>query len=105
MVSSFFTDQQIALEKKRIQIINGTDITGAGNRLANVISNMGGDVVIVLTSDKEEPVSKIIYSGNKSYTVEKLSSLLNFSNAKTNETFLANVIIILGKDKIAEFKY
>jgi len=105
LISSFFSDQQISVEKKRIQIINGTDITGAGNRLATVISNMGGDVVIVSTSDREEKVSKIIYSGNKSYTVDKLSSVLNFPSEKSTETSLADVIIILGKDKISEFKY
>lgn len=105
LVSSFFTDQQISTEKKRIQIINGTDITGVGNRLATVISNMGGDVVIVSTSDKEEKVSKVIYAGSKSYTVDKLSSVLNFVNEKSKNTSLADVIIILGKDKISEFKY
>jgi len=105
LVSSFFLDQQISMEKKRIQIINGTDITGAGNRLAAVISNMGGDVVIVSTSDRDEKISKIIYSGNKSYTVDKLSSVLSFPSEKSMEISLADVIIILGKDKIAEFKY
>jgi len=105
LVSSLFTDQQISTEKKRIQIINGTDITGVGNRLATVINNIGGDVVIVSTSERKEKVSKIIYSGNKSYTVDKLSSILNFVNEKSKDTSLADVIIILGMDKISEFKY
>jgi hypothetical protein len=105
MTSSFFTDQQVSGEKKRIQIVNGTEITGVGNRLAKVVNNMGGDVVIVSTSDKEEPISKIIYSGNISYTVKKLSAIFNFKIEKSKDTSLANVIIVLGKDKISELRY
>ncbi|MFH1186979.1 MAG: LytR C-terminal domain-containing protein [Candidatus Levyibacteriota bacterium] len=102
---SFFTDQEILNEKKRVQVINGTDVSGVGGKLASVVNNMGGDVVLVLSADKEEENSKIIYFGEKSYTVKRLSSVLNYPVEKAREKSIADVIIVIGKDKIAEFKY
>jgi len=105
LVSSFFTDQEILSEQKRIEIINGTDVSGVGSRLANVVNNMGGDVILVLNSDKEEDRSKVIYFDDKSYTVKKIASFLGFPTEKGENKSIADVIIIIGKDKISEFKY
>lgn len=104
LVDSFFTDQEILSEQKRIEIINGTDVSGVGGRLANVINNMGGDVILVLSSDKENE-SKVIYFDDMSYTVKKIASFLEFTVEKGKNKSIADVIIVIGKDKISEFKY
>src|SRR5680860_12283 len=105
LIDSFFTDQRILSEKKRVQIVNGTDVSGIGNRLANVINNMGGDVILVLNSEKEESKSKIIYFGDKTYTVNKYASFLGYQTEEGRERSIADVIIIIGEDRISEFKY
>lgn len=105
LINSFFTDQNILSEKKRIQIVNGTEVSGAGSRLASVINNMGGDVILVLSSDKEEDRSRVIYFGDKSYTVKKIASLLGFPIEEGKVKSIADVIIVIGKDKISEFRY
>lgn len=105
LVNSFFTDQEILSEKKRIQIINGTDVLGAGSKLAKVINNMGGDVILISTSDKEENKSKIIYFGDKTYTIRRIASFLNFPTEEGESRSIADVIIVIGEDRISEFKY
>src|SRR3989344_24694 len=68
LLSSFFLDKTISQENVSIQIINGTEIPGFGNRLARVIVNSGGTVVSITTSALPVKNSRINYVGKKTYT-------------------------------------
>ncbi len=96
IISTMFVDPQILDDKQSIEVVNSTNTYGLGNRLANLISNMGGNVILVSTGD-EKKESEIQYS-KYSYTVEKLSSVLKFKKVKMKKNSLADVIIILGQD-------
>jgi len=92
-------DELIGKEGKTIQIINGTDIGGFGNRLARLISNMGGNVIIVATSDVPHKKSAISYIDEKSYTVEKLSKILGYEPVLEIDNAISDITITIGEDK------
>ncbi len=93
-----FTDNAIVDENLTIKIINATGQSGLGSRLERVISNLGGNVVSVETGASLEPISRIQY-GSDSYTLHKLKSLLSFRLEEMDRRSIAQIIIIIGKDK------
>lgn len=105
IASSLFADTGISDEKKRIEVVNASDVAGLGNRLANDLSNLGANVILVSTSEQSEDKSKIIYLGEKSYTVSKLSEILGFVTENKSEDNFADVTIILGKDSAMSDKF
>lgn len=104
-VSSMFTDNTFLLEKNSIEIKNGTNVFGLGGRLARVITNMGGNVISVLTSKSEIKNSEILYTGEKTYTVEKLSKVLGFKTSKVEDTGISDITIKIGKDALSKLKF
>lgn len=105
IISLSFTDPTIDEENQSIEIINATKVYGAGGRLANLISHMGGNVVLITSADNKEKISKIMYSGKVTYTVKKLSSYLNFALEKKDKKSIADVIIIIGTDRAESNKF
>lgn len=105
IISLSFLDPTIYEENQTIEIINSADVYGLGNRLATLISHMGGNVVLVSSGDKKEKTSKIVYSGEITYTVKKLSSYLNLVLEKADKKSIADVIIIIGTDKIDQNRF
>lgn len=101
---SFFKDPKIVGEKLSIQIINSTSVSGLGNKLARYISNMGGQVVLVKSSQDEAKNSVILYQ-EPSYTAKKLSEKLDISLKKDENNSISDVKIIIGKDKESLFNY
>lgn len=103
IISTFFTDSQIIDEKENIEIINATGVFGLGNRLANYVSNMGVNVILVSSAD-ERKQSEIQYS-KKTYTVKKLSSILSFRTSEVEKKSLPDVIIIIGTESLRDLKF
>lgn len=104
-VTGVFVDKKISSEGLRIEIVNASDTSGVANSLANLISNIGGNVILASTSDESESESKILYVGDASYTVMKLSRLLDIKTEKTEDRGISDVIIRVGKDKSPTTKF
>ncbi len=96
VLTSTFSDPAITEEKQSIEIINSADVPGLGNRLANYITNMGGNVILVTTGDIKDK-SEIKYL-DKTYTLKKISRMLGFVSSKEDKKRLGDVTIIIGKD-------
>ena len=65
---------------------------------------MGGIVVLVNTSSKEQKVSKILFTDD-SYTVDKLSKRLNIPKEKNKDVSISDIVIIVGENRNTIFKY
>lgn len=104
LLSLSFNDPSIQSENLSIQIINASDVFGQGSRLASFINNIGGSVILVSSPQEALEKSEIIYS-KKSYTVDFLSTYFGFPLRKNKTNQVADVIIVLGKDRIGEGKY
>lgn len=100
IVGRLATDNLIEKDRQTIQIINGTDTIGLGNRLARLITNMGGDVIIVTTSDNPRKKSMISYIDKKTYTVGRLQKVLGFDAIKEADNAISDITIVIGEDKV-----
>jgi hypothetical protein len=105
IASIFFHNPVVNQENVTIEIINAADTIGLGTKLANMIGNMGGNVILVLTADNPVNNSKIVYSGKETYTVRKLSNFLHFPKQKSDRQEVANIVIIIGKDGLDKLKF
>lgn len=94
---SLFSDPRIVEEKQAIQIINATDEPGLANRLANVLTNAGYDVVLTETMEKNQKKSRIIFR-EENYTVSSLVNFLGYKVEESKSQEFADVIIIIGED-------
>lgn len=104
IISQSFKDSGIEEEGLSIEVVNATDTFGLGSRLAALISNIGGSVILVSTKDVQKK-SEIIYQNDEGYTVKRLSKYLEFPKAKTNKRGVADVTIIIGEDKVEGGKF
>jgi hypothetical protein len=100
IVGNLVNDPMIGKENQTIQIINGTDIVGLGGRLAKMVTNMGGNVILVMSEDSRRKMSVITYIDKATYTVGKLQRILGYKVIKEPENAMADVTIIIGEDKI-----
>lgn len=100
VIPQIFTDYSLSKEQVSIQIVNATGINGIGNRLAKLLTNIGGNVVSVTTSDSISSDSSISYYGEKTYTAQKLNSFLNFPLKEMQNSTVSDIVIVLGKDKV-----
>lgn len=98
VISLTFTDPSVYEENQSIEIINATAVNGLGAKLALFITNIGGNPILISNSDRQETTSKIIYFGQESYTVNRLSSYFNIQKEKASQKGIADVIIVVGKD-------
>lgn len=105
IISLTFTNPQIYQDNQSIEIINATDTVGLGNRLANLITNIGGNVVLVESSGDYKETSEISYYKDKSYTAKYISNYLGIKTVRSDKRGVADVIIILGKDSLSGNKF
>ncbi|MDO8461127.1 MAG: LytR C-terminal domain-containing protein [bacterium] len=104
ILSSLFTDYTLSKEAVSIQIVNGTNVSGFGNRLARLISNMGGNVISVSTSEKAIKTSEILYL-DSSYTVERLGKVLSIKKRQMEKPMLFDIVIQIGEDFQKSLKF
>ena len=105
VISLSMTDAAVYQENQAIQVIYASNVEGLGSRLAVVVANIGGNVVLVSTSDKIAQDSKIVYFGKESYTVKKISSYLGISPESSTQKGVADVIITIGTDKAENLSF
>lgn len=105
ILSRIFTDSVIEEENQDIEIINSTEVSGLANRLARLITNMGGNVVSITTSKNPSNTSKILVSNKKKYTSERLHTILGFGVEEGQTQSIADVIIVIGKDKLSSLPF
>ncbi len=102
-----FTEEEILSEKLKIEILNGTDSPGRGNKIANILDNIGCDVVRVGNYTGEEFEETKITIGQdttETLTVKRLEEILD-SKAEIGdfEARDVDITIILGQDILKRF--
>lgn len=95
-------DSDMVNEAISIEVVNATSIDGMASKVAQLIKNIGGNVVSV-TSDDNKSVSGI-YSKDSSVTVDRLSHLLRIPATKKREASTADIVIILGEDFVRKVR-
>lgn len=95
---SFFRDSKITGRKTSLQVVNGTTINGLGNRVGDMFSRTGFNVVSVITNSAEE--SAIYYSDENALEDAKfISKSFNFPLIQSNEHRIASITLVIGEDQ------
>lgn len=100
IVGRLVNDVFIEKDNQTIQIINATGLNGLGNRLARLITNMGGNVIIVATEDSLRKKSTISYIDKKTYTIERLQKVLGYEVIREPEDAISDITVVIGEDKL-----
>lgn len=100
MVDHLVSDPLIEKDSQTIKIVNGAGVGGLGNRLARLITNMGGNVIIVATSDSLIKNSVISYIEDKSYTVNRLQKVLGYIVVNEKNNAISDITITIGEDRV-----
>jgi len=98
MLEQLFLDETIDQENKSVSIINGTGVPGLGTRLERALTSLGVSVISVKNADSVKSSSTISYSGEKTYTLDRIKDLLPFSVTPTSNQPISDIIILIGKD-------
>jgi hypothetical protein len=105
IISPLFIDNAIVQEQQTMSIINGTSVTGLGNRLARYIGDMGGNVIEISTADAPILNSTIAYYGTKTYTVDRLQKTLGFQVNKLEKPGISDMIITIGENNLPNIPF
>ena len=100
IVGRLAIDANVEKDGQTIQIVNATFVSGLGNRLAKLITNMGGNVILVMTEDNSRKKSVITYIDKKTYTVERLQQVLGYEVVREPNNAMSDITIIIGEDKL-----
>lgn len=92
-------------EKISIAIVNGTGVAGLGNRIARLITNIGGNVVSVSTSDNLISDSEILYSKENNYTARRIAQILSFKINNKDNMDISDVTIFIGKNNLSNLLF
>jgi hypothetical protein len=99
IITNALTDQDLSSENISIQVVNATGVSGLGQRLERVLTNLGANVVDVSTAENTQNVSNVAYFGNESYTLSRVERLMNIKATKLTRQQIADIIITIGNDK------
>lgn len=102
-VYKLIADSRIEDEGKTIEVINASSADGIGSKIARIISNIGGNVVLISTSKDVSQKSTLEYRREKGYTVNRLSKNLGIEAEKTDNESIADIVVIIGEDRKGDF--
>lgn len=105
IINPLFSDEIVEKENSTVKIVNGTEENGIGNRLGRLVSNIGGNVVIIANSDSTVNSSTISYFDKKTYTLQKLTKILGFKLNKLDKKAIADIVIVIGKDSLGKLNF
>ncbi|MCL4382779.1 MAG: LytR C-terminal domain-containing protein [Patescibacteria group bacterium] len=100
LLVGLFKEQKIVQEHLTVEILNGTEKAGLANRLARLITNLGGDVVSVTNS--QEKISRCQIKGKsqalESYTGQLLFKIYNCVKIADQNEARADLQVAIGQD-------
>lgn len=105
IISAIFADTELTRDGKTIEIANATQVPNLGGRLARLITNMGGNVILVTTDNAIHKKSSIFYTGKRNYTVDRLSKILDFESAESQNLGIADIKIVIGTDTLPKLSF
>lgn len=104
-VTQLFADQSFSQENKTIQISNASTTSGLGSEYAQILTNMGGNVISVTSSHTESDKTTIQYFGEYSYTVKKIEQIFQKKAKRVKKRLPSDIIIIIGEESAIKWFY
>ena len=98
-IKNLFSEKRIIDDGLTIEVVNASGEDGIGNRAARMITNIGGNVILVTTAKENSNNSFVEYKEQKSYTASRLGKIFNFNIKKTDRDSIADLIMVIGKNR------
>lgn len=98
-----FLDHTAYTENASIAVVNGSGVSGLGNRVAEYLSHIGLDVISVTSASQMQEKSSIVYAGKEGYTVKRLMRIFAIPVQQSNAPMLSDITVIIGKDAAGKF--
>ncbi len=100
--SLIFTDYTLLNDRMSIEVINNTNVAGLASRMARVITNIGGNVVMITSqTDTSLKESSISYFGKYTYTVDRLHKLFGLKVVKLSKPGISDIIINIAGNSLS----
>ncbi len=101
-LSEMFFEIDVLKESLSISILNGAETFGLAHRVARLVKNIGGNVVVVDNSDYKDNdcILRVKPESSKTYTVVRLKKIYNCRVAEDSSIVneRADIVIILGRN-------
>lgn len=102
-LSQLFLDHTAYTENLSIAIINASDVSGLGNKVAEELSHIGLSVISVTSAQESKDKTTVVYSGKEGYTVHRLVTIFQIPAQLTAAPMVSDITITLGKDVSGKF--
>jgi anionic cell wall polymer biosynthesis LytR-Cps2A-Psr (LCP) family protein len=105
-VSEIFFNFEVQKEQARIEVLNGTEVSGLGTLIARWISNTGGKVINVSNSREKYTQTTIYVENLEQYgnTILEIKSVFKGKAVVLEESFpyrhTGDIVIVIGQDFI-----
>lgn len=103
LVYQMFKSQDILNDITSIEIINATEVDGAGAKVSQMLKNAGYNVLAVSSSDKPDK-SRIVVRVDNPLLEKRLKLLFNMPVEKVREQHISDVTVVLGRDLAQEIE-
>ena len=95
LAPKYFRDLRIEEEELTIEILNGTTMSGLANSVAQLITNIGGNVINTAKHEKSDRTA--VFAKNDSYTAEKIAKILKGELLRESpKESRADIVVVLG---------
>ena len=102
-VSGIFSNTNISNENLNIEVLNATGQSGVGSYFAKMLTNIGGNVILVSTQNNISKSSEIITLDSNSQTAEKISKILGVKIIKQKPD-LSDIKLVIGEDLLGRIR-
>lgn len=100
-------DWEVGTEGLTVSVINESGVDGLGSDMGSFLTNIGLDVIMVRSGNRESEKTKVAFSPNKqkSLAMELINKVFNFelSSSEEIEEYRADIVFFVGRDALNLF--
>jgi hypothetical protein len=96
-----FKDTKVLDEQTSVEIVNGSDVTGVGAKIADMLRLTGVSVVSVRS--EESNIAKIIHRIPRNYTIDRLERIFPMTFEYKKEQEIADVTLYVDKEFVQRY--
>lgn len=100
---NFFKDKNIISDGISVEVVNNSDISGAGAKVTRMLKNIGYNIVSVSSSDKNNNGSQITCRIQPDYSTDRINTIFSIPFFCKPEAGIADITIDIGKDYKRDF--
>lgn len=102
--TNLFIDQTVYKEGESVAIINATNVSGLGTKIASLLNRMGANVISITSAEDPIPSSSVGYTGTFSYTPSRIANVLHMPLIHLSGVQISDITVTVGEDATRFFE-